>query len=110
MNQEPWYGVRLVYRLTGSAEPAYEERLLLVPAVNSAAAIARAERISRDTDESDTAIYTEYAMAFNIFDEHGDSLGDGVEVFSLIRKSELNVADYLDRFHDTGTECTRTKR
>jgi len=109
VNQEPWYGVRLVYRLTGSIEPAYEERILIVRAVDSDDAIARAEQISRDTYESENTVYTEYAMAFNIFDEDGDSLGDGVEVFSLIRKSELGVADYLDRFHDTGAESTRTE-
>lgn len=107
MNPEPWYGVRLVYRLTFSAEPAYEERILIVRAANSDDAIARAEGISRDNYESETTVYTEYAMAFNIIDEDGDSLGDGVEVFSLIRNSELEAAEYLDRFHDTGAECAR---
>jgi hypothetical protein len=109
VDQEPWYGVRLVYRLTGSAEPAYEERILIVRAVDSDDAIARAEQISRDAYESETTIYSDYAMAFNIFDENGDSLGDGVEVFSLIRKSRLDVGDYLDRFHDTGAECARVE-
>lgn len=30
--------------------------------------------------------------------------GSGVEVFSLIRDSELEPKEYLDRFFDTGTE------
>ncbi len=48
-------------------------------------------------------------MAFHIFDENGDALGEGVEVFSLIRKSDLDVDDYLDRFHDTGDESSQAQ-
>jgi hypothetical protein len=109
MNQEPWYGVRLVYRLTGSRDPTYEERILIVRASDANSAIVRAETLSRESYESESTIYTGYAMAFHIFDECGDSLGDGVEVFSLIRKSNLEVGAYLDRFHDTGNECAQRK-
>jgi hypothetical protein len=109
MNSEPWYGVRLIYRMTGCTKPAYEERILIIRADGADAAILRAERLSRDSYESDTTVYTGYAMAFHILDEDGGSLGDGVEVFSLIRGSGLDVNDYLDRFHDTGREFTRTQ-
>lgn len=107
MHNEPWYGVRLVYRLTGGSKPAYEERVILVRADTDDDAIAQAELYSKDY-ECETTEYTGYAMAFNIFDEHGPSLGPGVEVFSLIRRSELDVDAYLDRFHDTGNECCRS--
>lgn len=107
MNPEPWYGVRMVYRLTGTAANAYEERVLIVRAADFDSAVSRAEQISRDDYENETTTYTGYATAFHIFDENGDTLGEGVEVFSLIRKSELDVNEYLDRFHDTGDECAR---
>jgi len=94
--------------MTGTAEPGYEERILIVRADDADSAISRAERISRENYESDSTVYTDYAMAFHIFDESGDALGEGVEVFSLIRKSDLDVDDYLDRFHDTGDECSQT--
>ena len=108
MNPEPWYGVRLVYRLLGT-KPAFEERVLIVRADDSDAAIKRAEELSRENYESDTTIYTDYAMAFHIFNENGKSLGDGVEVFSLLRHSDLDANAYLDRFHDTGSECSQTQ-
>ena len=104
MQNEPWYGVRLIYQLTGSSRQAYEERVILVRADSFDAAIAQAEVYSKDY-EDETTIYTGYAMAFNIFDENGPSLGPGVEVFSLVRTSDLDVDAYLDRFHDTGNEC-----
>ncbi|MCL4852581.1 MAG: DUF4288 domain-containing protein [Bryobacteraceae bacterium] len=103
MATEPWYGVRLVYRLTGRPTPAYEERILIVRADGFGEAIAKAERYSKDYEDA-TTIYTDYAMAFHIVDEDGSSLGEGVEVFSLIRDSDLDIDEYLDRFHDTGRE------
>lgn len=106
-NPEPWYGVRLIYRLNGLSRPAYEERIIIVRAESDNYAIAEAEKYSKDY-ESDTTEYTGYAMAFHIFDENGPCLGPGTEVFSLIRQSELAPNAYLDRFHDTGNECARS--
>lgn len=103
MDSEPWYGVRLVYRLTGFSSPAYEERILIVNASSFDDAIAKAERHSKD-HEDDATIYTGYAMAYHIVDENGPAIGNGVEVFSLIRDSELDIDEYLARFHDTGRE------
>jgi hypothetical protein len=106
-NFEPWYGVRLVYRLTGGSRQAYEERVVIVRAESGDDAIAQVECLSKEY-ESETTEYVGCAMAFNIFDETGPALGPGTEVFSLIRCSELKPSDYLDRFHDTGNECARS--
>lgn len=106
-NPEPWYGVRLVYRLTAASGHAYEERVIIVRATSFDDAIAQAEQYSKDY-ESESTEYVGYAMCFHIFDESGSSLGPGTEVFSLIRKSELSLDAYLDRFHDTGSECAQT--
>ncbi len=105
-NPETWYGVRLIYLLTGFQEQSYEERIIIVRATGMDDAIAKAEEHSKEY-ESDTTRYIGYAMGFNIFDENGPHLGPGTEVFSLIRKSDLDPDSYLDRFHDTGNECTR---
>lgn len=109
MNSEPWYGVRIVYRLTGVSDPAYEERIVIVRAESFDDAIARAEKLSRENYESDSIVSTGYAMAFHIFDAARDSLSEGVEVFSLIRRSPLDTPEYLDRFHDTGNEFAAIK-
>ena len=107
MNPEPWYGVRLVYRLSEFDQQAYEERVIVIRASSDDEAIIQAEHLSKSY-ESDTTVYTGFALAFHIFDENGPCLGEGVEVFSLIRKSALDVDAYLDRFHDTGNECSRS--
>jgi len=104
MQSEPWYGVKLIYRLTGMSRPSYEERVILIRASSDAEAIAEAERRSTKY-EDDTTHYTGYLMAFNIFDESGPGIGEGVEVFSSIRYSDLDTDAYLNRFYDTGDEC-----
>ena len=104
--REPWYGVRLIYRLTGTSQPAYEERIIIVRAESDDDAIAKAEQYSKGY-ESDTTEYIGYAMSFHIFDENRPCLRPGTEVFSLIRKSDLSPDAYIDRFHDTGSECAR---
>jgi hypothetical protein len=78
--------------------------VLIVRAKSFADAVHQAEQYSKDY-EHETTRYLGYAMAFHIFDEDGPCLGPGVEVFSLMRESDLNDDDYLDRFHDTGNEC-----
>jgi hypothetical protein len=40
------------------------------------------------------------AQSYELYDEPGD----GAEVFSLIRVSDLEPSDYVDRYFDTGTE------
>jgi len=107
MNSEPWYGVRLVYRHTNSATSRFEERIVIVQADDADSAIQKTEQLSREEYEDEGTVYTGYAMAFHVFDEAEDTLGEGVEVFSLVRNSDLSVDDYLDRFHDTGNECAR---
>jgi hypothetical protein len=61
-NPEPWYGVRLIYRLTGTSRQAYEERVIIVRADSGDEAIAKAEELSKDY-ESDSAEYVGYAMS-----------------------------------------------
>ncbi|MEQ8211813.1 MAG: hypothetical protein RH917_18595 [Lacipirellulaceae bacterium] len=107
MINEPWYGVRLIYKLSGQAEQHYEERILVVRALDIDSAIGRAESISRQSYESETTVYVGFAQAFHIFDENGETLPEGVEVYSLVRKSSLTTDEYLDRFYDDGNECSQ---
>jgi hypothetical protein len=106
-NPEPWYGVRLIYRVTFASRRAYEERVIIVPAESDVEAIRKAEQFSKEY-ESETTEYIGYATAFHILDENGPCLGPGTEVFSLIRESELDPDAYLERFYDTENECART--
>lgn len=62
-------------------------------------AIARAEIEAAEYAGADDR-YLGLAQAFALADEPGD----GVEVYSLIRDSELEPTGYLDTLFDTGTE------
>lgn len=102
--QEPWFGVRLLYRHTHATGQSYEERILIVHSKTAEDAIETAEWLSVQEYESETTERLDYAMTFNIFDCDGPCLPHGTEVFSLIRDSELTPDEYLDRFHRSGSE------
>lgn len=106
MCKEPWYGAKLIFRHvnneTGNSR-SFEERVVLVHADTEEAASRRAEELAKEYEDSNTE-YTGFIQLFHIFDE---SIGDGTEVFSLIRESQLSTDEYLDSFYDTGGECER---
>jgi hypothetical protein len=78
---------------------AYEERLTVWQAASADDAIALAEaEAARHATKG-----IEYAGLAQSYQLHGP-LGQGVEVFSLIRDSALEIDDYLDTFFDTGAE------
>jgi hypothetical protein len=96
---DDWFGVRCIFRL-GDAR-GYEERVTIWQAAGFAEAIAMAE--------ADAATYADgrphieflgLSQSFHMFEPPGQ----GVEVFSLIRESELGPDSYLHRFFDTGSE------
>jgi soluble lytic murein transglycosylase-like protein len=104
-----WFGVRCVFRsqtalpdLTGDAN-AYEERVTVWQASSFEQAIALAEADAREYAKHADWDYLDFAQAFQMYDD----LGNGVEVFSLIRYSELEPDEYLTRFFDTGAERQR---
>ena len=92
-----WFGVRCIVQLE---DRGYEERVTLWRAADSAEALARAEDEATGYAEDIDGEYLGLAQAFHLFDEPGD----GAEVFSLIRVSDLDPDEYLDAFFDTGDE------
>lgn len=99
-----WYAVRCVFAVIGlseGGETTYEERVTLWQAGSPDEAIERAEAEAEDYAEGLTqATYLGLAQSFKLF----DFPAEGVEVFSLMRDSDLAPSDYLDAFFDTGTE------
>lgn len=92
-----WFGVRHVIR----NGPAYEERVTLWDASSFDEAIALAE-----PEAAEYASLLHDATVLYLFQayELADPPGHGREVFSLIRDSELEPSEYLDRYFDTGSE------
>jgi hypothetical protein len=103
-----WFSVRCVFQWTSYEEKPYEERLTLWRATNVEEAIAFAEKEAAAYAGSGYEMsYLGFAQAY-ILDEEEGRPGHGVEVFSLLRSSELPPNEYLDRFFDTGEEHLRT--
>ena len=97
-----WYAVRCVFR--GTKEPTfYEERVTLWRAGSFEDAIERAEAEAGEYTDVLSLRYLGLAQAYKLADEPGE----GAEVFSLHRESDLDADAYLTAFFDTGTERQR---
>jgi hypothetical protein len=96
-----WFAVRHVIQNVDS----FEERITLWDVPSHDDAIARAEM---EAAEHVVALGEPYKVLvlFQSFELFGPP-GDGVEVFSLIRDSELTADEYVDSFFDTGSEHQR---
>ena len=102
-----WYAVRCVFRSAWTVEEhaetpdeqLYEERITLWQAtsVEEAIALAEGEALEYAGDEDE---YLEIAQAYQLY----EGPAQGVEVFSLMRSSDLEPDAYLDAFFDTGAE------
>ncbi|MET8284137.1 hypothetical protein ACGFWD_11810 [Streptomyces sp. NPDC048448] len=99
MDEPSWYGVRCVFRHRELG--VYEERVTLWTAGSLDDAIGRAEAEALEycaaLEEVD---YTGFAEAFKM-----DGVpGEGAEVFSLMRESDLPSGTYVGKFFATGRE------
>jgi hypothetical protein len=93
------YGVRCIFKRRG--QPHYEERITLWRANSFEAAIERAEAEAVDYQEGSESEYMHMAQVYELA---AGRVGDGSEVFSLIRDSSLGPKEYITRFFDTGSE------
>jgi hypothetical protein len=98
-----WFGVRCIFRW--SDPPTYEERLTLWEADSLDQAIEKAEQ---EAVAYATQLRSEYLQIAQAYWIGPDRPGEGAELFSLLRDSELDADDYIDAFYDTGSERMRT--
>jgi hypothetical protein len=103
MVDEPklWFAARTVYEHDKPGDGLFEERIILVRAAGFDEALARAEAEAATYAEQVACAFTGYVTVYEIAEEQ---LGDGVEVFSVMRDSDLSAEDYIDRFFTTGDE------
>lgn len=105
--KEPWYAARCVfrhYKVTPihDCKYVYEERIILVRAEDMEQAIRIAEKEAREYAAKDSE-YLGYVNIFHLFESIVDHK---MEVYSLMRSSDLEADDYLDHFFDSGNEHT----
>jgi hypothetical protein len=106
MDNFNWYGAKTIYKHDliedGIAKVLFEERVVLFQAADFEGAIAQAEAEAEEYCLShENVVYLGFLDLFHIFD---GIVGQGTEVYSLLRESRLSEGDYLDRFHDDGNE------
>ena len=99
------FSVRCIFRWEPRTDQThtyvYEERITLWRASDVDEAINFAE-IEAKAYASDAGLeYLKCCQAYALFDVVE---ANGVEVFSLLRDSDLEPAQYLDTFFDTGSE------
>lgn len=100
-----WFGVRCVFEFdpelrTDTDPRVFEERITIWQASGFDAAIELAEAEAATYATTLDAKYVGLAQASKI----EGAPEQGVEVFSLIRRSDLAPQAYLDAFFDTGRE------
>ena len=85
-------------------EVAFEERVVLLRARSADHAIELAEiSAKRYARGLQNCRYIKFVDVFRIFEPQ---IGHGSEVYSLMRRSRQTASAYLDKFYDTGKECT----
>ena len=92
-----WFGVRCVFH---DPEGTYEERVTIWKADVFEEAVLLAEADAKDYAADVGSEFLGFAQAYVMPDEPGQ----GAEVFSLLRDSDLDPDEYLDAFFDTGAE------
>jgi hypothetical protein len=96
-----WFAARTVYEHDKPGDGLFEERIILVQALGFDEALAHAEAEAATYAEAVSCAFTGYVTVYEIAEEQ---LADGVEVFSVMRDSDLAADDYIDRFYTTGDE------
>jgi len=100
----PSYSTRTVIQfddLATKAKYVYEERITLWRAKSINEAIRKSEAEVKRYAKESGGTYLKFIQAYWLYDEVD---ADGLEVFSLMRESDLTSKQYIDMHFDTGTE------
>lgn len=101
-NDEPWYAVKCLFSHPGRANPEdgtlYEERITLWRADSWNEAFQKAKDEARAYAAESDCKFLSATSAFHLFD---GSLGEGTEVWSAMRESNLTPDFYVKTFSET---------
>lgn len=102
MADEDWYTVRCVFRWVEWERSPYEERITLWRAESLDDAIERAEREAREYARRNNVEFSGFAQAYKLAEDQSPE--SGMEIFSLLRDSDLDPDAYVNTFFSTGAE------
>lgn len=108
MDKQEWYAAKCIFQHDGlsseEGQTVYEERVILLRADSFEEAIALGEAEAQDyAQKVGDARYCDFITVFHLFPS---SVGHGTEVYSLMRRSPLAPDDFINHYHDDGTERT----
>lgn len=107
-NQQEWYSAKAAFKHLDLFEPGdvhYEERVVLLLANSLGHAIERGEEEAAGYVAAvGDAEYTGFISVYKLGEQE---IGDRSEIYSLMRKTDMETDDFLDRYHDDGNECTQ---
>jgi hypothetical protein len=106
MTDEPWYGAKCIFlhtKIQSQPGQVYEERILLLRAESFDEAVKKAEAEAEEYARDAECSYINFVDVFHVYDNR---VGEGSVVYSLMRRSDLDEGQYLDRFCDTGAELS----
>jgi hypothetical protein len=99
-----WFSVRCILRWLDMPGKPYEERITLWRADSQDDALNLAESEAQAYAQEFGYEYAGLAQCYEL--DASDGIGHGTELFSLLRDSDLNPQDYVDRYFATGVEHT----
>lgn len=106
---EEWYSVKIIFRHEHLSDTkntkVYEERLIVLRAHSLEEAINAGEKEGKRYSKLMGDVkYLGYVAAYRLCVE---TIEEGTEVYSLMRRSKLSKRQFIDRYYDDGTERTR---
>ncbi|MDQ3686622.1 MAG: DUF4288 domain-containing protein [Acidobacteriota bacterium] len=100
MSNEPWYAAKCIFlhaETSGGHKQMYEERIILLRARSFDEAIDRTEKEAEEyCNDLDGSKYVGYVDVFHLTE---GKVGDGAEIFSSMRRSDLQPKEYLNQFY-----------
>jgi hypothetical protein len=108
IDDEPWYAAKCVFLHKGfpvkPGSHVYEERILLVRAGSWEQAMDKA---TREAAEYVKGIDAQLVQVVDVYHLYETEIGDGAEVYSLMRTTPLEPPEFVRHYFLDGTEHCR---
>jgi len=107
--KKEWYGAKALFVhddiSTQDGKPCYEERVVILLAEGEDQAISLAEDEANEYVKNlDETRFLGFISVFHTFIEE---LGNGSEVYSIMRSIDMEEEEFVDHYFDDGTFRTR---
>lgn len=107
-NENSWFGAKCLFVHNNLSKEEdiiiYEERVIVVRANDSDWAIKKVEKKAKEYAQNENEC--EYLNFIDCFIIENDKISDFTEVYSIMRKSNLEADEFISQYYDDGEQCT----